>query len=246
MSDGLSNVLVESDLHWQETTQEIALGYEDLHVWRARIDQLSSCTGQFRESLSSDERARAGRFRFQADRDRFIARRAILRIILSRYLRIAPALIEFAYGELGKPELSCSSRTDLRFSLSHSDGLAFYVVALGTAVGIDVERIREVADADKIVAHYFSLREAANWRSLSIEARSQVFLSSWTRKEARSKAIGYGIANEFRRLQTMHSFDEIGDQVWHIWNAKPNAKWAFLELFSIPNYIASIAVEIRR
>jgi 4'-phosphopantetheinyl transferase len=241
LSDRLSDVLVESDLHWEDPSREITLGYEDLHVWRARLDQSNSCTGQCRGSLSGDERTRAGRFRFQKDCERFIARRVILRTILGYYLGIAPAHIEFTYGDFGKPELSFPTRTDLRFNLSHSDGLVFCVVALGASVGVDVERIREVAEADKIVTSYFSSREAADWRSLSSEERLQAFFRHWTRKEARSKAIGCGIANELGRLQTMQAFDEIDNEARLVRNAEANANWIVRDYVSTRDYVASIA-----
>ena len=39
---------------------------------------------------------------------------------------------------------------DLRFNVSHADGLALWAVVRGQEIGIDVERIRPEPDAHKL------------------------------------------------------------------------------------------------
>ena len=62
-----------------------------------------------------------------------------------------------------------------------------------TRVGVDVERIRAIPDADALVMRFFSRRECDQFQALPPSARPAAFLRAWTRKEAVLKAIGRGV-----------------------------------------------------
>ena len=83
----------------------MALQSRDVDVWRAELDQADALCTEPYNLLSSDEKERANRFRFDRDKNRFIASRAILRTILSRYSGVEPGSLTFIYGTHGKPEL---------------------------------------------------------------------------------------------------------------------------------------------
>jgi 4'-phosphopantetheinyl transferase len=141
--------------------------------------------------LNDDERARALRFRHARDRDRYVARRAMLREILASYLGRAPEQVEFTPNEFGKLSIAGS---DLRFNLSHSHGVALYAIARGFEVGCDIER-RDVGFADdQIPEHFFSPKEVRALRALPPEQQTEGFFNCWTRKEAYIKARGYGLS----------------------------------------------------
>src|SRR5262245_3429990 len=141
-------------------------------------------------SLTTDEHARAARFRLPQIRDPFIAARGYLRRLLGHYLRLGPRDVPVRYADGGKPYLP--AEFGLEFNLSHTAGLA--VIAVGRArLGVDVERARPVPDADALVNRFFSRREAEQFRSLPIKDRPGAFLRAWTRKEAVLKAIGRGV-----------------------------------------------------
>ena len=59
--------------------------------------------------LSKNERQRAERFHFPADRRRFVIARATLRKVLADYLEIPPKRLAFEYSEYG---MNNSARTD--------------------------------------------------------------------------------------------------------------------------------------
>lgn len=175
---------------------ELANG--DAHVFCALLDQPLSRLEQFAGILSADERARAGRFVFQRDRTRFLAGRGQLREILGWLLGTDPAKLVFAYGEQGKPQLAKPfGGRFLYFNLAHADRLATYIVSAHHEVGIDIERIRPVREAEEIVARFFSPRENEEWRSLPVGQQMQAFFNLWTRKEAQLKANGSGLAGRF-------------------------------------------------
>jgi len=144
--------------------------------------------------LSDAERQKANRFAFDHDRRRFIVARAQLRRFLAARLGVRPESVELIYGPRGKPALSRRfADSDLRFNVSHSEDVAVYAFAPGREIGIDVEAVREIRDADDIAARFFSRRECEAYRALDRHDRPLGFFNCWTRKEAFIKAIGDGI-----------------------------------------------------
>ncbi len=175
----------------------ISLPEDEVHVWRARLDDFRSDLPALSGLLSADEAGRAGRVHFTSDREHFIAARAVLRILLGRYLDRSPAALSFTYSPHGKPELAAAadgSTTGLRFNLAHSHGLALYAITRGRRIGIDVERVRPGLGADAIATRFFSAHEIAALRALPIEMQEAAFFRCWTRKEAFIKASGEGLA----------------------------------------------------
>jgi len=167
---------------------------EEIHVWHAALDRGETFVGQLELSLSMEEKARADRFHFANDRNRFVVARGLLRELLGGYLHRATEELEFSYGQHGKPALSgASASSGLCFNLSHSSGVAVYAIARGRNLGIDVEHIRADAAGDDIAERYFSAREVSDLRMLPTEERVEGFFRCWTRKEAYLKATGMGL-----------------------------------------------------
>jgi 4'-phosphopantetheinyl transferase len=158
----------------------------DTHVYVARLGE----AGPFFPLLTDEERSRAERFRLGRVRDQFVAARGHLRALLGRYLGLEPRAVPVLYADGGKPHLPAGY--PLHFNVSHTDGLA--VFAVGHArVGVDVERVRPIPDADGLVTRFFSRRECAQFHALPPVERPAAFLRAWTRKEAVLKAIGRGV-----------------------------------------------------
>ncbi len=163
---------------------------DEVHVWRVDLDGVPE--GAVASSLSADERERAGRFRFERDRRRFVVARGVLRRLLGRYLDREPARVRFGYGPRGKPFVAAGG--GLRFNLSHSAGLALLAFGWRREVGVDVERVRPVPEAEDIARRYFSRWEEAELRRLPAGERQAAFFRCWTRKEAFVKATGDGLS----------------------------------------------------
>jgi 4'-phosphopantetheinyl transferase len=146
--------------------------------------------------LSADETERAGRFAFERDRRRYIVARARLRQLLGERLGAAPESLRFVYKPHGKPALArCPAQRDLRFNVSHCGEVAAYAFAEGREVGVDIEEVRELSDADDIAMRCFSRRERAAYMHLPVRERPQGFFNCWTRKEAFIKALGEGLSH---------------------------------------------------
>jgi 4'-phosphopantetheinyl transferase len=160
------------------------------------LDTTLSQTAALESTLSPAEKARADRFHTSLLRERFIAARGSLRRLLGARLAVAPELVGIDYGPHGKPQLA-AHHPAVEFNVSHCGPTA--VIALSTvAVGVDVERMRDVQNVESVAAEVFS---PAELRALAAAAdKSAAFLRGWTRKEAVLKAYGTGFRTDARAL----------------------------------------------
>jgi 4'-phosphopantetheinyl transferase len=173
-------------------TVPVAAGVGEIVV--VRLDVVPDAVSGFRAMLSHDERLRADRFAFDRDRRRFMVARATLRALLAQRLGILSRSVELQYGPHGKPSLARRCATmDLRFNVSHSEEVAVYAFAQGREVGVDVEAIRDLPDADGVAARFFSRKEHDAYLALEPCDRPLGFFNCWTRKEAFIKALGTGL-----------------------------------------------------
>ncbi len=157
-----------------------------------RYVDLDGCTEHACERvLSDEERARAGRFRFARDGQRFMSAHVALRELLAAYTGLRAEALRFVTSAFGKPSLPDQPRT--RFSLSHSQGLGLIAIGGRGPLGADVEWLRTVPDAPALAAQHFTRRENEALAALPAHERNRAFLTCWTRKEACLKAIGLGL-----------------------------------------------------
>jgi 4'-phosphopantetheinyl transferase len=112
--------------------------------------------------------------------------------LLGGCLGVAAREVEFTYNANGKPLLADPS-AGLHFNVTHTDGLALVAVAR-RPVGIDVERVRHVANPEGLVGRFFSPAERAAFQALEEAHRPAGFLRGWTSKEAVIKAAGLSVA----------------------------------------------------
>jgi 4'-phosphopantetheinyl transferase len=167
-----------------------------VHIWTTALDIVAGSRPRPAKVLSKSELARAERFHFEKERNRYVIAHAWLRKLLGSYLCVSAASVEFAEGPKGKPSLAGrAASSGLEFNLAHSQEQLALAIAYQTAVGVDIEHIRPLPDADEIVRRFFSKREQLRFESLSDELKSMAFFNLWTRKEAWLKATGEGIAH---------------------------------------------------
>jgi hypothetical protein len=127
---------------WRSPPDSLTLGRDEVHVWRASMNCTAAQVEILKHTLSGEELRRAGRYRFQKDREHFIVVRGLLRTILGCYLNTEPRQLRFRYGPHGKPALEMEPGEDtLSFNLSHSNALALFAVSRGRELGIDLEYV---------------------------------------------------------------------------------------------------------
>lgn len=230
-------------LHHWPAAPDWRLARGQIHLWCADLDRPASERARFEGFLSQAERERAARFRFERDRRRFVVRRGLLRQLLGAYLETDPARVGIGSGAYGKPELvEASGRASLRFNLSDSGPVALYAFALGQEVGVDVEELRDVPEADQIGRRFFSPAECAELAGVAPAQRNEAFLFCWTRKEAFLKAGGEGL------FAPLDSFDVTlrpgtPAAVVNVRGPGPAAaKWSLHHLYPCAGYVGALAV----
>jgi 4'-phosphopantetheinyl transferase len=146
--------------------------------------------------LTDDERAKAARFRFAADRNRHVISRALLRTILPVCLGIPHQALSFRHDSFGRPSLDNPEALDcgLDFNLSHTAGLIALAATCHTAVGVDVENASRVQPAMELASRFFSPDEVASLGTFAGDALNLEFYRHWTLKESYLKAYGVGLS----------------------------------------------------
>lgn len=209
-----------------------------VHVWRIN---LSTSIELEWPVLSPDEQARAQRFRFEPDRNRYVLSHGALRLLLGRYLNLKPTEIVFRRGDHGKPALDHDS--DLRFNLSTSHQMALLAVTRQRELGIDIE-YRNESHADRQVArHFFSPREIAALNAVPPEKYAEAFFNCWTRKEAYIKAIGLGLNMPLDQFSVSLQPGEPAQLLEVIGQPQEVKRWSMLRLEPEGDYAAALVVE---
>jgi len=217
------------------------LAEDEVHIWWANLKEAGTHLDRWTRSLNGVERARAERFFSERDRHCFIARRGILREILSGYVATPADRLRFRYGRHGKPHLRDAARGGrVHFNLSHSDTMAVFAFAQDRRIGVDVEQVRPDLPWEEIAAEFFTRRENERLRRLRESQQQRAFFRMWTCKEAYVKARGQGLSFPVHRVEVSFSPPALrrvaGDE-------KEASHWRVQELDVGGDYVGAVAVE---
>jgi len=229
---------------WLSPQPGLELSADEVHLWRAFLDQSPEQISGLGQTLSDEERARAGRFHFERDRRRFVVGRGVLRAILGQYLGLEATQARFSFGPYGKPYLAEEpGDCKLCFNLAHSSEIALYAFSLRRQVGVDVEQLRFLADAEQVAEHFFSPGEKAVWDSLPPAHRQAAFYDCWTRKEAYIKATGKGLSERLELIDVSLTPGEPAQVLSVAGDHHEALRWSLASLTPAPGYVAALAVE---
>ena len=209
----------------------------EVHVWWLSLVPGPRGVEREAERLTAGERERAARFRFAKDRDRFVLGRSFVRTLLGTYTGEDPSRVRLDTMAAGKPFLA--ERADVHFNLSHCEDQGVLAVA-SRPVGVDLERVREVADAESIAVKMFGDSEVAALRAYSAAERSEAFLRCWTRKEAYVKGKGVGLSTPLRSFEV--SLDR-GAGTMLLSCATPDRAWGLQDLEAPGGWVGALAIE---
>jgi len=188
--------------------------------------------------LSDGERQRAGRFRFERDRRRYIVARARLRELLAERIGRNARAVQLVYGRNGKPALA---RPELYFNVSHCEELAVFAFARSGEIGVDVEAVRPLGDADELAGRLFSPDENQVYAALARSERLLGFFNCWTRKEAFVKAHGEGLSMPLDRFAVTLAPGE-APKVLQISGVPGDGGWRLHSFVPAAGYVAAVAL----
>lgn len=183
----MENTLLHPPIEWNAYDGQQLEITEHSHVFKIQIDNFYESIEK-KKCLSDEEYQKAQRFVRSIDKENYIVRKYILRLILSIFLKIPASEITYSYTGKRKPEVS-----GIHFNVSHTRNYA--ILALSDyPIGIDIELINTVFDFATLLDLCFRPKEV----KFIHDSQNPVinFFTLWTRKEAYLKAIGTGLTED--------------------------------------------------
>jgi 4'-phosphopantetheinyl transferase len=222
-------------------TPDIEIAEREVHIWTERLALSPEAVAEAKAVLSKSEIARAERFHFRRDHDRYAVGHARLRQILSGYTGFQASRLEFELSEFGKPSLHpAMNGRGIDFNLSHSGDWFLLGITRNARIGVDIEEIRPESATDEVAERFFTKRENAELRTLAADERIVAFFKCWTRKEAYLKALGCGLSASPTDCDVTllpGAQPQIRQRV-----AKDSDQWSLFDLSS-EGYIAAVAID---
>jgi 4'-phosphopantetheinyl transferase len=192
--------------------------------------------------LDNEERERVAGFIRERDRERYVAARLLLRLVVGYCVDRPPHSLQFTTNAFGKPSL-VDPPNSVCFNLSHAGELVLLAIARNREVGVDVEAERPL-DVLTRSGRFFSRGEHEALQLLPAAERRAAFFRCWTRKESFVKALGLGLSFPWTGFDV--SVDDGYDlQVLRACPAAPDqlARWRIMPLPIDSGYAASVTAE---
>ncbi|QNK63171.1 4'-phosphopantetheinyl transferase superfamily protein [Pedobacter sp. PAMC26386] len=206
----------------------------EILIWDIDTDLYLTRIALLKKVLSIEEKDRADRFHFERDSNRFIVRRAILKILLAAYKGCGIKHLKYIRGTNGKPQLA--GNNELNFNTSHSNNHA--IIALSRhQIGVDLEFINPDFDIIPVAEFSFSADEFKFLAGSSNPLKD--FFITWTRKEAFVKATGSGLNDHLQHFSCLNGRQLIPAQL-----QAEEADWNLDTVELSQEYLLSIAARV--
>ncbi|MEP3481331.1 MAG: 4'-phosphopantetheinyl transferase superfamily protein [Fuerstiella sp.] len=157
------------------------------------VESLLPLATQLEATLTANEFDRANRYHFSVDRQAFLARRGLLRLLLSDLLEQPADRIEIGIGSTGKPFLL--NHSELHFNVSYSAGKLLIGFRQSKRIGVDVEVMRTLSERREMARQVFSKSDCATIEDARSCEQNKLFFRAWTRLESFVKATGAGLTD---------------------------------------------------
>lgn len=205
------------------------------------VDGFAAALGGTR-LLAAEERARLERCPTPAARRRYLGARLLCRYALSVKTGRPVDQWRFRHGTHGRPEVE-PDYEDVRFNLSHDDGLIACVVTHGSRCGVDVTRTPSTAELAFHLGRRLAPAERAELTEAAPGTRAAVASELWVLKEAYLKALGTGLT---RSLDGFSFVRRPGSPIAVRDPQQPagaDARWWFDLLHPGPSHVLAVATE---
>lgn len=216
----------------------------EVHVWCALCVQERSHIDELALALSGNEHLTAKQYFFQKDQEHFVIAHGILRKMLGKYLNIQTNQVKFYYGANGKPLVKeMVDGKSLSFNMSYSQGLILYAFTWDRRIGVDIEHISPMSDAEEISQRFFSHHENISLRTIPKSERLEAFYNCWTRKEAFLKATGEGLSRSLDSFDVSLVPGEPAQLIYVKGDPLEASRWSLWSLITVPDFVGTLAVE---
>lgn len=188
------------------------LDKQSVSLWKASVQgAFPYLSSKFMHVLTKFELAKASYFYQQKDRNSYLTRRILCRLLLSQQLNCKPEEIEFKESAEKKPGIAYPY-TSLEFNISHSNDQVLIGLS-HSPIGVDVEEIKPTFDYTSILNQYFTNREQEAILKQYPKSR-EAFFWLWTRKEAYLKYTGEGLLGDLQNMPLL--FDGIDSSEFNL------------------------------
>ncbi len=232
---------------WPACVKAPDLAAGELHLWLIPTSQSDAVQNRAYAILSSDEQARADRFRVTHARQQYIMAHAALRSLLADYQQSLASDLHFIEGKKGKPVLDTGHHpAPLHFNLSHSGGYALLGLCRDHSLGVDIEQQNDIRDTSGLIKRFFAPVEIRLLEELSGTALLDRFYRLWTCKEALLKAEGVGVAGGLDGFAIDLGQDMPLSTHWHKTKDTPEwskPDWLLTELRVPDGYAGAVACD---
>jgi 4'-phosphopantetheinyl transferase len=121
--------------------------------------------------------------------------------------------------------------------------VALYAFAFGRDLGVDVERLRRIEEADQMMERFFSPGERDAIRAMPADERNRAFLRCWTRKEAYVKALGAGLTRPLDAFSVPLGPEESAQPMAIQGSSEETSHWFVQGLMPVPGYVAAVVAK---
>jgi 4'-phosphopantetheinyl transferase len=217
-----------------------------VHVWLVNQDEWAGELAVLSTLLTEDELGRSSRFRFTRDREAFMMRRALLRLVCGLYLDVRPERLQLVAGRYGKPGVAGkASEPALDFNASQSRDVALIALSRSGPVGVDLEAVSAPVDLGELGTEVLTPRERMLLSTLPSAEQREFFFRMWVCKEAYLKGLGTGFTippNQVEVFRDAHSRSRIknmgGDH-------RPGTDWFSVDLPVALPFVGTVALQLR-
>ena len=214
-----------------------------IHLWQVALADMT--LDDVPALLTDGERKRADRFAFPHLTRRWLGGRMALRQVLGRYLQTHPQRIAFGSGVRGKPFVIEAGGAPSALEFNMSDAGDYVMIALATrqALGVDIEAIRAIEEADDIVERNFSTLERDSYRRLPPHRKRTAFFTAWTRKEAYTKAVGLGLYLPLDSFSVVLDPEEPARLIEVDGSPAKAEEWTLRDIAAPPGHLGALVVK---
>jgi 4'-phosphopantetheinyl transferase len=209
-----------------------------IEIWYGFFNDFTDKVELFRTLLSVQEHERLNKFVFESDKLMYTVSHGVLRIILGKKINQPPENIAFHQNSFEKPIIETP---ECHFNLSHTRNFFCIAYSNKCTVGIDTEHFKRSIDWQSIAKLYFSENEINEIYKAELNNQLKTFIAIWTRKEAILKALGCGMVNNLKYIDSASDTFVADDSFLKEIQIQEKFNTYYLQTFEVNDMIVSVS-----